>query len=140
MITADYSQLLMPNLFVEGNSGFSLKYVQDAYNAPIEHPDAWHAWLATKYKHQTQDEDYELPNAFVPVFFRSITEGTNYGHVGIWDPYLKALHTTPYGGYGKIITTIEEIEKRSGGQSVCVGWSEDLNGSRIVRIPGKHAF
>lgn len=140
MITANYNQLIMPNLFIEGNSGFSLQYVQDAYNAPRAHQDAWHAWEATKYKHLTQDADYELPDVFVPVFFRSITEGHNYGHVGIWDPYLGALHTTPYGGYGKIIIPIEMIEKKSGGMSVCVGWSEDLNGLRIVRTPGKHAF
>lgn len=140
MITAEYKQLIMPNLFIEGNSGFSLQYVQDAYSAPVRHHTAWGSWDDAKYKHLVQDEDYELPDAFVPVFFRSLVNGFNLGHVGIWDPYLKGLHTTPYGGYGKIIIPIEMIEKKSGGKSVCVGWSEDLNGLRIVRTPGKHAF
>lgn len=138
--TTAYKQLVIPNFYIEGNAGFSLQYVQDAFNAPRQHFSAWEAWEDAKYKHLTQDADFAFPDAYVPVYFRSIYDGHNYGHIGIWDPQEQAIHTTPYGGYGKIVIPVEVIEKKSGGKSVCVGWSEDLNGLRIVRIPGKHAF
>jgi hypothetical protein len=133
MIINKYFQIINPYLFVEDVPGFSLRYVQSTFKAPIRHHTAWEAWEATEFKHLTQDEDYKLPDVYVPIFFRSLINGKNIGHVAVWDPKLKAVHAPPYAGFGKLIITIEEIEKRSGGTTVCVGWSEDFNGLRIVR-------
>lgn len=133
MIINKYFQVIKPHLFVEEMSGFSLRHVQSMFSAPVRNHTAWEAWEKAEYKHKTQDEDYKLPDVYVPVFFRSIINGKNIGHVVVWDPKLEVVHSTPYGGFGKMITTIEKIEKNSGGTTVCVGWSEDFNGLRIVQ-------
>jgi hypothetical protein len=57
----------------------------------------------------------------------------NQGHVLLWDPITHSLVGTPMQGYGQRSYTIDMVEKHSGGKTQYVGWSEDLNGLRIVK-------
>ena len=130
----DYKQLVLPNLYIEDQAGFSLRHVQSCFSASPRHAYAWDAWEATEYKHPME----ELPNAYVPVWFSSVvyayTLGTfNQGHVLLWDPITQSLIGTPMSGYGQRSYTIDMVEKHSGGKTKYVGWSEDLNGLRIVK-------
>jgi hypothetical protein len=130
----DYTQLVLPNLYVEDQAGFSLRHVQTCFGVPHKHSYAWVAWEATEHKHPMED----LPNAYVPVWFSSITsssvmENFNQGHVLLWDPITQSLVGTPMSGYGQRSYTIDMVEKHSGGKTKYVGWSEDLNGLRIVK-------
>jgi len=130
-----YRQLVLPNLYIEDQSGFSLRHVQTCFGAPVKHSFAWDAWEATEHKHPME----ELPNAYVPVWFSSVVfnrdpiDTFNQGHVLLWDPITQSLIGTPMQGYGQRSYTLEMVKQHSGGTTQYVGWSEDLNGLRIVK-------
>ena len=41
-----YRQLSRPDTYYEDLSGYSLRYVQNAFCAPVKHGLAWQAWQA----------------------------------------------------------------------------------------------
>lgn len=135
-----YTQLVFPDLAVKEWMGFSLRFLQSSFEAPAKHRWAWDAWEATEHKHL----DDEFPNAYVPVWFSSFPSALssiNMGHVLLWDPDLYLLFGPPTLGYGRRGYTLEMVEEGSGGQTKLVGWSEDLNGIRIIKQKGpRHAL
>lgn len=131
-----YTQLVTPDSGVEDYAGMCLRFTQSVYGAPVRYRSAWDAWEATQYKHTDQ-----LPEASVPVWFSHYgTYGNppsyeNWGHVvaKIGDRFLSSP-VGKLGTYGQTwFATIEEIERTFNAKYV--GWSEDLNGLRIVE-PG----
>ncbi len=124
-----YRQLVKPDLSVQEKSGFSLAHIQKAYGAPVKHAFAWHSWVACEHTHNALTE---LPDAYVPVWFYTTIEHTDtpLGHVMIWDPVSQKIWGTPRNGYGKQWYTFEQIVNA---KTRYVGWSEDLNGLRVVQ-------
>jgi hypothetical protein len=124
-----YTQLIKPRLTTQGDAGFSLEHVQSAYKAPVKFFTAWTAWENCQFTHGPLEE---LPNAYVPVWFYTTFKDnlTPLGHVLIWDPYSKKLWGTPRHGRGKHWFDFAEVATP---WTRYVGWSEDLNGVRIVR-------
>lgn len=124
-----YRQLVKPDLSVQEKSGFSLAHIQKAFGAPIQHTFAWHAWLDCEHTHNALTE---LPSAYVPVWFYTTIERTDtpLGHVMVWDPISEKLWGTPRSGYGKQWYTFGDIVNA---KTHYVGWSEDINGLRVVQ-------
>lgn len=129
-----YSQLVSPDLSVQDGAGWCLRFTQSVWNAPVRYNSAWDAWEATEYKH-TDD----LPNVACIVWFSHYgTYGTpptyaNWGHVVTYVPG-EGFLSSPGRGYGQQwFSTISEIERYF--RATYVGWSEDLNGLRVLE-PG----
>ena len=116
------------------NAGWCLSMAQKVLNTPVANPDAWHAWLNAKYKHETRD----LPNVAVPLFFSWINRikgdpnyGKNQGHVVTWIPSVGKFLSSPGAGYGQQwFDSIVAVEKYF--NATFVGWAEDLNGKRVA--------
>lgn len=122
-----YRQLVKPDLSVQEKAGYSLAHIQKAFGAPGTLPLAWHAWLSCEFTHNALSE---LPNAYVPVWFYTTDYRDNLlGHVMIWDPVSEKFWGTPRTGYGKQWFTVESIVNA---KTRYVGWSEDINGVRVV--------
>lgn len=123
-----YRQLQRPDLTIQENAGYSLAHIQKAYNAPVKYFTAWEAWMNTDYRHSALQP---FPDAYVPVWFYTTTKGIEQplGHVMIWDPLCQKLWGTPHSGYGKQWFTRDQIENNL---TRYVGWSEDINGVRVV--------
>ena len=133
--TTKYTQLVQPNYDIESGAGYSLAHVQNMFGAPLRHHTSWEAWQATKHKHINEP----FPDAKVPVWFFSsfMIDGNfkNVGHTLMWDPEKQMLIGPPIAGYGKRWYYLEDVTttRRSGGQTILVGWSEDINGLRVVK-------
>lgn len=137
------TQLVQPNLNVTDGAGWCLRFTQSVYGltgAPFWHPSAWAAWRATEYKHTGP-----LPNASVPVWFSHYgTYGDpptygNWGHVVAYVPGKGFLSSPAWLRPGQTrgqlwLSSIEEVERTFNAKYV--GWSEDLNGTRIINAAG----
>lgn len=123
-----YRQLVTPDLSVQEAAGHSLAHVQKAFNAPVQHFIAWNSWISCEYTHGALTE---LPNAYVPVWFYTTFDGDDapLGHVMIWDPVSEKLWGTPRSGFGKNWYAMEDVVNN---KTRYVGWSEDINGLRVV--------
>lgn len=132
--TTKFTQLVEPNYYIESGSGYSLAHVQNMYGAPMKHFTSWEAWQATEFKHINEP----FPDVKVPVwFFSNIFIDGNYrniGHTLIWDPDKQMLIGPPKSGYGKQWYNLENVEttRATGSRTILVGWSEDINGLRVV--------
>lgn len=122
-----YQQQAVPSNTHGDYAGFSLRYAQTCFGAPVKHHFAWEAWEATEFKHTTEEA---FPDAFVPVWFWSSAQGIMpLGHVLIWDPEKKKLFGPPPHGHGDFYYDLENVV---GDFCKYVGWSEDINGLRVV--------
>jgi hypothetical protein len=131
-----FTQLVTPNTNAQDGAGMCLAFAQKVYNAPIRYRSAWEAWEAVPDKH----DDAFPEGVSVPVWFSHF--GTyqgiyaNWGHVvaKIGDRFL----SSPASGYGqKWLNSIEEVERTY--NCKLVGWSESLNGLKIVEWSGSPA-
>lgn len=132
-----YKQLVAPDLNVQDGAGWCLRFTQSVWGAPVRYNSAWDAWNATQFKHGTGEA---LPeDASCVVWFSHYgTYGDpptydNWGHVVTWVPG-RGFLSSPGQGYGQQwFNSTTEIERyfRAG----YVGWSEDINGLRVIE-PG----
>lgn len=130
-----YRQVHAPDSSTQDYAGMCLRFTQSVYGAPAQHRSAWDAWQATQFQHGTGED---LPAESVPVWFSHYgTYGNppsyeNWGHVvaKIGDRFLSSP-VGRLGTYGQSwFDSIEQIERTFNARYV--GWSEDLNGLRIV--------
>jgi hypothetical protein len=132
-----YNQIVTPNLNVTDGAGWCLRFTQSVWGAPVRYNSAWDAWNATQHKHGTGEA---LPeDASTVVWFshygRYGTPPTyaNWGHVVTWVPG-RGFLSSPGSGYGQQwFNSTTEVENYF--NAGYVGWSEDLNGLRLIE-PG----
>lgn len=134
------TQLVKPNTSVTDGAGWCLRFTQSVYGTAAMHESAWKAWLATKHKHTGA-----LPNLSVPVWFSHYgTYGyparyDNWGHVVAYVPGKGFLSSPAFLRPGQTrsqqwFPSIAAVEQAFNAKYV--GWSEDLNGTRIVNAAG----
>lgn len=127
-----WKQLVQPDLSVKEAAGNCLIFSRKVFGAPAGIPSAREGWDFTKFKHA----DRNLPNVSVPVWFDHIgtygkpPERKNWGHVAVYIPGRGVL-SSPTSGFGqRWFTSIEQLEKVM--PAKYIGWSEDINGKRVV--------
>lgn len=122
-----YSQIKAPNLGVVGVPGECLVYSREIFNVPAKYPTATSAWANATYKHPGQ-----LPptNVSTPVWF-SLTS-TPDGHVAVSVPGKGIYSTTAQGD--KIFPSIQALMNYMGSGIEYLGWSEDIDGERVVEV------
>lgn len=132
-----WKQKVTPNVNVPGYSGGCLAYVDDGVNPPERQPTAQVSWqyaVDTKVAHPGQEPPL---NVWVPVYY-TIENGPwkGYGHVAwfysdgkttrIYDSEFGCKNRTgPYSGG-------QELFNYMGWQMCYLGWSEMVDGLRIV--------
>lgn len=126
-----FQSLKTPNLSVTDNAGMCLRFTQSVWSAPVKHPNAWQAWEATQYKHGVQES---LPNVSAILWFSHFAtyqgKYDNWGHVVTYVPS-KGFLSSPATGNGQLwLSSISEVEKTFNAKYV--GWSEDINGLRVL--------
>lgn len=130
----NYTQLVAPRKGTQDGAGWCLRYAQSFFGAPVKHPSAWAAWNATVHKH---GPNVPVPGGVAVLLWFSHygTYGSpptygNWGHVAIHVSG-DAIYTSPGSGWGfERWGTIAQIEQRF--NCKYVGWSEDINGLRVV--------
>ena len=125
---ATYKQLVSPNTNVTDGIGWCLRYARNMFGAPTGAATAWKAWERAQFKHANRD----IPaNVSVLLFFSYFEKGVNYGHVVVSVPG-KGLYSSPYksGTGSAVLKSIEEVERLY--HCKFVGWTEDVNGKRVV--------
>lgn len=119
----EYEQLKQPNLSIIGSEGLCLVYVREVFNVPAKYGTATIAWNNAQYRYSNQ----EPPNNIsVPIWFSY--NGPD-GHVAVW--HNGVIYSTSAQG-DKTFTNIPELVSWMGEGFVYLGWSEDLNGERVV--------
>lgn len=127
-----YAQLVQPNLSVVGQSGLCLDYVTRVFGIPNKYDTATNAWNAAQYQHTNQP-----PANAVPVWFswtgtiNGVTQ--DWGHVAVWDNGT-VYSTTAQGD--KTFSGIQDLMNYIGEGIQYRGWSEDINGVRVVQPQG----
>lgn len=128
-----YKADLAPDTTIKDNAGWCLSFTRRVFGAPAGTPDAYHAWLNAKFKHESR----ELPNVAVPLFFSWINKtkgdpayGTNQGHACSWIPG-RGFLSSPGSGYGQQwFGSLAEVERYF--SCTFLGWTEDINGKRVA--------
>lgn len=114
--------LAWANSVSKGYGGLCLQFVRLAYGVGAKYPSAISAWNNAKVKHRTSS------TAGIPVGAPIFMSGSKYGHIAI------------YAGNGNMRTT-NSATNRIHTMSVAswtrmgytlLGWTEDLNGVRVV--------
>lgn len=131
-----YKSLSTPNLSVTDLPGWCLRMTGNSFDTkPRPFKNAAAAWAGAKHKHGA---DEPLPNVPVPVYFywKGKVDGVvqEAGDVAVYVPG-KGIFGTPLRGSGKANRwdpTPAARAKAIGGGAYCLGWSEDLNGVRLV--------
>lgn len=113
-------QLKQPNLNVVGQSGLCLVYVRNIFGIAAKYPTATSGWQNAQYKHTTTPPT----DVSVPVWFSYGTDG----HVAVSVPG-KGFYSVSAQG-DKIFSTLAELEAYI--KCSYLGWSEDINGVRVV--------
>lgn len=117
-----------------GYMGLCLVFVRNCYGIAAKYPSAAEAWKHAQHKHGPSTD---IPIG-APVFFS--TPATAYGHVAL---YLGGgKYRTNYSAKGTVVTAT--LGKGAMAGMTLLGWSEDLNGARVLPAPsaavgpGKH--
>lgn len=141
-----FAQVVAPRVGIKDGIGWCLRFTQSVFAAPVAHPSARAAWNAQLGKHPGQ---WPPAGVAVPIWFDHWgTYGTparydNWGHVAVSLPDGTIL-TSPFfqsqGGqarYPNILAMMRDL----GGKPRYLGWSEYMNGQRVVRpvTPSKPA-
>lgn len=123
-----WQQLIKPTLPGTGEIGYCLKYARQRYGINSKYDTAWAAWEGAKYKHADRD----IPDVIVPVWFKYPFPDSSPGHVGVRTPDGK-IYSSPYKSSQQyyIFSSISEVESTLNAKYV--GWSEDINGVRVVK-------
>ena len=125
-----YKQLRQPNLSIKPVKGLCLNYARRVFNVGVKYATAWNAWSGASYKHY----DRNMPgNVAVLVWFSYYARiggvYKNWGHVAVHVPG-KGVYTSHVNG--KIyFPTLAALEKAASNLRY-VGWTEDINGVRVV--------
>ncbi len=127
-------QLKQPDLNKTDSPGWCLRLVRNAFSIGSRYEYAWQSWEASPTKHTDG-----LPgDVAVPVWFT--WEGTidgkkrNWGDVAIHVPG-RGVFGTPLKGGGNSNRWWPDVDARAraiGGGARYVGWTEDVNGARVV--------
>lgn len=126
-------QLAGANPNTQDYAGMCLRFTQSVFGAPVKYRSAWDAWNATQFKHL----DSSFPEGVASVVwfshwgsYGSPPSYENWGHVVTRFPDGRYL-SSPGSGYGQQwFNSIGDIERYF--NAGFVGWSEDLNGLRII--------
>lgn len=124
-----YEQLIQPDLNVQGQDDECLVYVREVFGAPPKYSTATVGWQNLQYPHTGNP-----PNNAVPIWFswtgtiNGVTQ--NYGHVAVWANG-KIYSTSAQGD--KTFNSIQALVSYMGGDIKYLGWSEDINGVRVVQ-------
>jgi hypothetical protein len=133
-----YRQLVVPNLSVSGQIGWCLDYARRVFSAPAGILYASQSWQLTKQKHRNADFPTDV---VVPIWFDYQLGGMNQGHVAIHVPG-KGIYSSPWkaGTSSAVLRSVDELIRiySSNGKNpmTFVGWSEDINGVRVVEPQG----
>ena len=133
-----YTQVVTPNVEVSGYSGGCLQYVDDGVNPPNRQPTAQRSWdyaVQTGVAHPNEEPPN---NVWVPVYY-SIDNGqwAGYGHVAWYysDGKTTKIYDSEYGAGVRSIpySSGAELFQHMGWQMRYYGWSEAVDGLRIVK-------
>lgn len=119
-----YDQLRAPNLSTVGYPEECLVYVRNVYGIPSKYATAALGWEYAAYRHVGEQPPSDVS---VPVWFKWGTEG----HVAVWVPGVGIYSTTAQGV--KIFGSIQALINYIGGGIEYLGWSEDVDGTRVVQ-------
>lgn len=123
-----YKQVKTPTPNIPCKPGWCLAYVQTAFHAKWAGATATDGWVRARYKHS----DSNFPKADVPVWFAM--KGVPAGHVVIriadGSIYSTSSPTSNKPVHHKDMAA---LLKYYGGKLTLRGWSEDLNGERVVK-------
>ena len=132
-----WKQNVTPNVNVLGYSGGCLAYVDDGVNPPQRQPTAQASWeLAVRMGVAHPGQEPPL-NVWVPVYY-SINNGpwAGYGHVAWFynDGTTIRIYDSEYGCRSRSVpySSGQELFNYMGWQMSYLGWSESLDGLRIV--------
>lgn len=130
-----YEQLRKPDLTVKDKMGYCLRYARSVFSINPKYYTARIAWDKANYKHYGT----RPTNVAVPVWYswKATLDGKyqDWGHVAINVPG-KGVYSSPIRssqvakGYA-IYKTPESLGSALGAKYL--GWSEDINGVRVVR-------
>jgi LysM repeat protein len=121
-------QLKQANLNIAGIPGECLMWVREVFGIAAKYPTAISGWENAEYKHAGEQPPAGVD---VPVWFTWETSG----HVGI---------STPQGVYSvlkngvEIKPNVEVLASDIGG--TYLGWSEDVDGVRVVQPASSEEF
>lgn len=133
-----YVQLVTPNVEVAGYSGGCLQYVDDGVNPPNRQPTAQISWdyaVKTGVAHPNEEPPQGV---WVPVYY-SIDNGqwAGYGHVAWYysDGKTTKIYDSEYGAgiRSAPYSSGAELFQHMGWQMRYYGWSEAVDGLRIVK-------
>lgn len=133
-----YVQVVTPNVNVPGYSGGCLQYVDDGVNPPNRQPTAQRSWdyaVQTGVAHPNEEPPN---NVWVPVYY-SIDNGqwAGYGHVAWFysDGKTTKIYDSEYGAGVRSApySSGAELFQHMGWQMRYYGWSEAVDGLRIVK-------
>lgn len=131
------------NRAIVDNAGMCHRLVRRGYDIGAGGPkgepigSAWAAWEFSKTKHT----DRSFPqNVAVPIWFShygtygSPAKYANWGHVVVWYPGVGYISSPGSGRGQKIFSTIGAVESYF--KAKFAGWSEDVNGVRVIeKVP-----
>lgn len=125
-------QKFSPDLGTEDYPGWCLRFTQTAWNAPVMYYCARESWDNSGFQHTDG-----LPSVAVPVYWSwwgTINgETRDWGHVAVLLPDGRVLSSplTWAQGYGQTIaSSVDEVSNILG--ATFLGWTEDINGLRVV--------
>jgi len=140
-------QLITPNLdpviyqggvALDNWAGWCLAYVQSSFGTGWAGATAWDGWGRSQFKHENR---FYPRNVYFPLFFSHFGNYglgyMNYGHVVIAyvrDDGQMQIWSSPASNkpYADVYSSVEAIERIY--SSKYVGWSEDLNGHRVIEL------
>lgn len=143
----NYSQSTAPNMGVEDGPGWCLRFAQSAFGAPVQFESARKAWDGQQARHF----DRPPKGVVVPIWFDhwgtygSPAKYDNWGHVAVslgdgrvlTSPLLNSHLKRWDGAKGEMVgsgiySSIEALQRDLGGSPTYLGWSEYVNGKKIV--------
>jgi hypothetical protein len=133
-----YAQVVTPDVNVPGYSGGCLQYVDDGVNPPNRQPTAQRSWYYAVQTGVAHPNEEPPNNVWVPVYY-SIDNGqwAGYGHVAWYysDGKTTKIYDSEYGAGVRSApySSGAELFQHMGWQMRYYGWSEAVDGLRIVK-------
>lgn len=121
-------QLITPNPVIPCTPGMCLEYVRETFGIGPKYPSATAGWEASP----TQHTDQNFPaDAWVPVWF-SLSDNPN-GHVALRQPDGSIWSSSnPTSTIPMHHTSLWGIQSYYGDKLTYLGWTEDIEGTRIM--------
>ena len=124
-----YSQLVVPDPFIDCRPGWCLQYVRQAFGAPVVEPDATAGWNNAEYRHT----DAPPQGVWVPLWFA--VQGVPEGHVVLMTPDGSVYSTTsPYMTKATHHNNLAELYAAYAPWFPLTyrGWTEDISNVRVI--------